>query len=302
MAINRSNIRDLLLPGLAGLTGKYPQIPARYKEFLSTGVSKMAVERFVEMRYTGLAQLKTEGGATVFDNAPGERFVWNLEHRSIGLGFAETREALDDNLYKDTFAPQTMGLMESFAQTKDIFAATLLNTGWTINPMIGGDQVALFATNHPVDNGVYANTMSVPLDLNEGAMETTLNAVRTFPDQAGLLTLARGRKMLVPLGLQWAAERLTKTELRTGTANNDISAIVSTGALPEGYSVNEFLTNQLSWYILTNVEGLVYYDRVPFELDLQVDPTTGNLLVIGYERYGIGVRNPRGAYGQNPTS
>lgn len=302
MPINRSNIRDLLLPGLAAIEGKYPQIPARFREYLSTGTSRMAVERFVEMRYTGLAQLKTEGGATTFDNAPGERWVYNLEHRSIGLGFAMTRESLDDNLYKDQFAPQTMGLLESFAQTKDIFAATLLNTINTYNPQIGGDGVALAATNHPIDNGVYANTPSVQLDLNEAALETSLNAIRTFPDQAGMLTLARGRKMIVPLALQWAAERLTKTELRTGTANNDISAIVSTGALPEGYSVVEYLTSNFAWFLLTNVQGLLYYDRIGFEMDLQVDPTTGNLMVIGYERYGIGYKNPRAIYAQTPTA
>jgi hypothetical protein len=302
MPINRSNIREFLLPGLAGIEGKYPMIPTRYKDFLSVGNSKMAVERFVEARYTGLAQLKNEGAATVFDNAPGQRFVYNLEHRAVGLGFAQTRESLDDNLYKESFQPQSMGLLESFAQTKDIFAAQLLNTGWTYNPLIGGDQVALFAPNHPIDNGVYANTLTVPLDLNESALETTLNMIRTFPDQAGLLVLTRGRKMIVPLNLQWAAERLTKTELRTGTANNDISAIVSTGALAEGYSVNEFLTSNFSWFVLTNIRGLVYYDRVPFEMDLQVDPTTGNLLVIGYERFGIGYRNPRAAFGHNPTA
>lgn len=302
MAINRAQIRELLLPGLAGIQGKYPEIPARYRDFLSTGNSKMAVERFVEARYTGLAQLKVEGGPTTFDNAAGQRFVYNLEHRSVGLGFSITREALDDNLYKDSFNPQSMGLLESFAQTKDIFAATLLNTGQTYNPMIGGDGQPLFSTAHPIDNGTYANTPTVPLDLNESAVESSLNQIRTFPDQAGLLALLRGRKLVVPVALQWVAERLTKTELRTGTANNDISAIVSTGALPEGYVVNEFLTSNFAWFILTNVMGLVYYDRVGFEMDLQVDPTTGNLLVIGYERYGIGYRNPRAVYGHYPTA
>src|SRR6478735_6524714 len=129
MAINRSQIRDLLLPGLAELEGKYPQIPARYPQIFNVASSKMAIERVAEMRYTSLAQLKGEGTATVFDNAAGERFVYNIEHRSIGLGFAITREALDDNLYKDAFSPQTMGLMESFTQTKDIFAANILNQG-----------------------------------------------------------------------------------------------------------------------------------------------------------------------------
>ena len=302
MAINRSSIRDLLLPGLAGLEGKYPQIPARYKDIFSIGSSKMSLERIAEMRYTGLAQLKAEGSATTFDNASGERFVYNILANSVALGFAITREALDDNLYKDAFNPQSMGLMESFAQTKDIFAANILNQATIVNTQIGGDGVALASTAHPIDNGTYANRPAVDLDFNESSVEFALNSVRYFPDQAGLLTMARGRKLVVPVALQWAAERLTKTEMRVGTNNNDVSALVSTGAIPEGYVVNEFLTSPYAWFLLTNVKGLVFYDRVPFEMDLQVDPTTGNLLVIGYERYGIGWKNPRGLWGSFPTA
>lgn len=302
MAINRSQIRDLLLPGLAEITGKYDDLPTRYTQIFDTGSSKMAIERIAEVRYTGLAQLKSEGGATVFDNAPGERFVFNIEHRAVGLGFAITREALDDNLYRDNFNPQSMGLMESFAQTKEIFAANILNTATTFNPLVGGDGVALCATNHPIDNGSYANRPTVDLDLNEAALETALNQIRVFPDQAGLISMTRGRKMVVPIALQWAAERLTKTELRVGTNNNDVSALFTTGALPDGYVVNEFLTSNFAWYILTNVKGLKYYNRVPFEMDMQVDPTTGNLLVMGYERYGLGWGNPRGIWATFPTA
>jgi hypothetical protein len=302
MAINRSSIRDLLLPGLADVTGKYPQIPARWRQFLSVGTSKMALERTAQMRYTGLAQLKAEGGATNFDNAEGERFVWNIEHQSIGLGFAITREALDDNLYKEQFNPQAMGLAESFGVTKEILNHQLLNTAATVNPLFGGDGVALASTAHPVDNGTFANTPTVQLDFNEAAVETALIQIRQFVDQAGLPTLARGRKAIVPLQLEFQAERLFKTELRTGTANNDVSAILSSGAVPEGYAVSEYLTSAFAWGILTTVNGLVYYDRTPFELDLQVDPTTGNLLVIGYERYGSGIKDPRGIWWTNPTA
>lgn len=302
MAINRSQIRDFLLPGLADIEGKYPQIPTRWREFLATGTSKMALERIAEARYTGLAQLKSEGSATTFDNAPGERFVWNIEHKSIGLGFAITREALDDNLYKDQFSPQSMGLVESFAQTKEILNHQLLNTATTYNPLFGGDGVALASTAHPIDNGTYANRPSVDLDFNESAVETALNQIRIFPDQAGLLAMTRGLKCIVPLALQWQAERLFKTELRTGTANNDVSAILASGALPDGYAVSEFLTSNYAWGITTNVKGLIYYDRTSFEMDLQVDPTTGNLLVIGYERYGSGIKNPRGLWWTAPTS
>jgi len=302
MAINRTQIRDFLLPGLADVEGKYPQLPTRWKEFLFQGTSKMALERIAEARYTGLAQLKNEGTATAFDNAPGERWIWNIEHRSIGLGFAITREALDDNLYKDQFNPQAMGLLESFAQTKEILNHQLLNNATTYNSAFGGDGVALAATNHPIDNGTWANRPSTDLDFNESAVETALNQIRTFPDLAGLLALTRGEKVIVPLALQWQAERLFKTELRVGTANNDVSAILSSGALPEGYCVSEFLTSNFAWGILTNVRGLVFYERTAYEMDLQVDPTTGNLLVIGFERFGSGIRNPRGLWWTAPTA
>ncbi len=302
MAINRSQITSLLLPGLAGIEGKYDQLPTRYREFLAVGTSKMALERYVENAYLGLAQLKAEGGATTFDNSAGVRFTYNIEHRSIGLGFAITREALDDDLYKEQFNPMSMGLVESFAQTKEIFAANLLNTAGTYNAMIGADGVPLLSTAHPIDGGTYANTFSVPLDFNESAVESSLNAIRVMKDQRGLLGNFRGRKVVVPLAQQWVAERLFRTEYRTGTADNDVSAIISSRALPEGYAVNEYLTGNYAWFILTNVMGLVYLQRIAFEMDLEIDPTTGNLLVIGYERYGIGYKNPRGIFGNMATA
>lgn len=302
MAINRSQIRDLLLPGLAGVEGKYPQIPTQYAQIFRRSMSKMALERVVEARYLSLAQSKNEGGQTQFDNAAGERFVYNIDIFSFGLGFAITREALSDNLYKDAFHPNAMGLAQSFAQTKEIVGANILNTATTYNSNIGGDGVALVATNHPIDGGTYANRPATDIDLNESSLETALNAIRTFPDQAGLKTFSRGQKLVVPYQLNFVAERLTKTELRTGTANNDINAIMSSGALPKGYVVNDFMTSAFAWMVLTNVEGLVCYDREPFEMDLQIDPTTGNLLVIGYERYGFGYVNPRSIWGTFPTA
>jgi uncharacterized protein YlzI (FlbEa/FlbD family) len=174
--------------------------------------------------------------------------------------------------------------------------------GTTYNPLIGGDGVALFSTAHPIDNGTYANKPSTELDLNEAALETALNQIRVFPDQAGLISMVRGKKLIVPVALQWAAERLTKTELRVGTNNNDVSAIYSTGALPDGYVVNEFLTSSFAWFVLTTVKGLGYYQRTEYEMDLQVDPTTGNLLVLGFERYGMAHKNPRAIWGTFPTA
>jgi phage major head subunit gpT-like protein len=304
MAINRSQIANLLKPGLAAITGKYKEIPTQWTQVFQRATSKMANEVGVEMRYMGLAQLKPEGGTTVFDNSAGQRYTYNIQNINLGLGFAITREALDDNLYKDKFNPQAIGLGRSFAQTWEILHANLFNTATTYNASVVGDGVALAATNHPIDGGTAANTPATPLNLNESAIETALTTIRAFPDQAGLKSLLRGRKLVVPPALQWTAERLTKTELRTNTANNDVSAIVSSGALPEGYQVMDFLTSTLAWGIETSVEdsGLMHFDRTPYEMDLQVDPTTGNLLCIGYERAGIGYFDWRALWWTVPTS
>ena len=304
MAVNLSAIKDLLLPGLRGIEGKYEQIPSQYDKIFTKHDSKLALERTAEMRYLGLAQLKTEGGQTSFDNGAGERYVYNQEHTEIGLGYAITRKAIDDNLYKTQFAPSNLGLVESFAQTKEIYGANILNTATTYNASVGGDGVALCATNHPIDGGTVANKPTVDVDLNEATLLNAMIAIRTnFKDQAGLKVFARGRRLVVPPQLEPVAIRLLKTELRPGTADNDVNAIFTTaGGLPEGYMVNDYLTSQYAWFLLTNIDGLSYMERIKFETDMQVDFVTDNLLVKGYERYSFGYYNWRSIYGSFPTS
>jgi phage major head subunit gpT-like protein len=304
MAVNLSAIKDLLLPGLRGVEGKYEMIPSQYDKIFTKHDSKMALERTAEMRYLGLAQLKTEGGQTAFDNSAGERFVYNQEHTEIALGYAITRKAIDDNLYKTQFHPSNLGLIESFQQTKEIYGANILNTATTYNASIGGDGVALCATNHPIDGGTVANRPTTDVGLNEATLLNGMISVRTnFKDQAGLKVFARARKLIVPPQLEPTAIRLTKTELRPGTADNDVNAIMMTaGGLPESYMVNDFLTSQYAWFLLTNIDGLSYMERIKFETDMQVDFVTDNLLVKGYERYSFGYYNWRSIYGSFPTS
>ena len=303
MAVNLSAIKDLLLPGLRGVEGKYEQIPSQYDKIFTKHDSKMALERTAEMRYLGLAQLKTEGGQTAFDNSAGERYIYNQEHTEIALGYAITRKAVDDNLYKTQFMPSNLGLMESFQQTKEIYGANVLNTSTTYNASVGGDGVSLVNYNHPIDGGTVANTPLVQVDLNESSLLNGMIAIRTnFKDQAGLKVFARGRRLIVPPALEPTAIRLTKTELRPGTANNDVNAIMMTaGGLPEGYFVNDFLTSTRAWFLLTNIDGLSYMERIKFETDMQVDFVTDNLLVKGYERYSFGYYNWRSIYGSLPT-
>ena len=304
MAVNLSQIKDLLLPGLRGVEGKYEQIPSQYDKIFTKHDSKMALERTAEMRYLGLAQLKTEGGQTSFDSGAGERFVYNQEHTEIALGYAITRKAIDDNLYKTQFHPSNLGLIESFQQTKEIYGANILNTATTYNANVGGDGVALCSTAHPIDGSTVANRPTTDVDLNEATLLNGMISIRTnFKDMAGLKVFARGRKLVVPPQLEPVAIRLTKTELRPGTADNDVNAILTTaGGLPEGYMVNDFLTSPYAWFLLTNIDGLSYMERVKFETDMQVDFVTDNLLVKGYERYSFGYYNWRSIWGSFPTS
>lgn len=303
MAVNLSQIRQELFPGLRGIEGKYDMIPTQWSKYLEQGTSEMALERTSEMAFLGLASVKSEGQATTFDNAAGDRFVYNQEHLEIGLGYAITRKAIDDNLYKSQFQPSNLGLMESFNQTKEIISANLLNTATTYNSSVGGDGVALCSTAHPVDGSTYANRPTTDVDLNEASLENAAIQIRTnFVDQRNLKIMARAKKFLVPAQLEYVANRLWSTELRPGTNNNDVNALRTTGSYPEGYEVLDFLTSPYAWFVLTNIKGLLYLERVKFETDMQVDFTTDNLMVKGYERYSVGYYNPRAIWGSFPTA
>lgn len=304
MPVNLSQIKDLLFPGLRGVTGQYDQIPTQWDKVFSKGTSNMALERTASMRFLGLAQLKNEGAQTRFDNNAGERFVYNQEHLEIALGYAITRKAIDDNLYKSQFRPSNLGLQQSFAQTKEIYGWNVLNTGNVHNPSIGGDGKALFATDHPIDGGTIANMPTVPQSLNESSLLSAMTSIPTsFRDNAGLKIFARARKLIVPRYQEPVAIRLTKTELRPGTADNDVNAILSTaGGLSDGYFASDFLTSNFAWFLLTNIEGLLYLQRVAFEMDMQVEFTTDNLLVKGYERWSFSYYDWRAAWGSYPTA
>lgn len=301
--VNLGAIRDLLLPGVRKITGEYKQIPTQWSKVFTSGKSKMAVERTVNMRFLGLAQLKSEGGATSYDNGAGQRYVYNQEHTEIGLGYVITRKAIDDNQYKTSFRPSNLGLQKSFAQTKEILGANVLNTATTYNSAVGGDGVALLSAAHPIDNGTFANRPTVDVDLNEATLQSALIQIRQFKDNAGLKMMCRGRKLVIPMQLEYVANRLLKTELRPGTADNDVNALLTTSALPEGYVVMDFLTSAFAWYVLTDSdEGLLYLERVPFETDMHTDFDTDNLKVKGYERYSFGYDGPRGIWGTTPTN
>lgn len=304
MPIALANIRSELLPGLFDVRGSYDMIPRQWDKVFKTHTSKMAVERSTQMAFVALPYLKEEGAATQFDNAAGERFTWAFVHIEVALGFAITRKAIDDNLYKAQFNPTNLKLQEAFSQFKEIQAANIFNLGTTYVTAQIGDGVALFSTAHPVDGSTWANTSSTAKSLNESTLLANMTNVRTqFVNERGLRILARARRLVVPPNLEGIAIRLTKTELRPGTADNDVNAILSlSGGLPEGFVVMDFLTSNFAWFLTTNIEGLIHMLRIPYESDMWVDNVTDNLLVKAYERYSFGDNDPRAAWGEFPTS
>ena len=304
MAINTAQIKDELFPGLRAVEGKYKEIPLQYDKIFAVGKSNMALERVTSMRYLGLARLKNEGGGTYFDNNAGQRYTYNQEHIEVALGYAITRKAIDDNLYKAQFQPSNLGLQFSFTQYKEIQGASILNLGTVYDANVGGDGVALFSSAHPIDGATIANIPSVPADLNESSLLSAMTSIRqNWRDNAGLKIQARARKLVVNPTLEPVAIRLVKTELRPGTADNDVNAILSTaGGLPEGHMVNDFLTSNFAWFLLTNTQGLTYLQRIPFEMDMFVDFYTDNLLIKSYERFSFSYQDWRAIWGSFPTS
>lgn len=306
--MNVSAVRDLLLPGLRGVTGEYKQWPSIWPKLFDQGKSDMAQERTASMRFLPLAQLKQDGGNTAFDNGSGEAFIYNQLHVGVGLGYAITRNAIDDNLYKAQFRPSNLGLQRSFAQTKEIYGAAVFNNATTYDASVGGDGVALLSTSHPLPAGgsgpgVWSNTPSVAVDLNEASLLNGMISIQTgFYDNAGLRMMATGKTLVIHPNNEPVAIRLLRSELRPGTANNDVNAIQSTAGGLTDYTKNVFFNNPYAWYIKTDQPGLLYLERIPFEIDMQVDFTTDNLLVKAFERYSFNYNDPRALWGTAPTS
>lgn len=303
MAISVAAAYDLLFPGLRKVAGDYKDLDRIYPKLFHVDKSYMSVERTASMRYLGLAALKNEGGPTVFDNNAGERYVYNQYHKEIGLGYAFTRKMIDDNLYRRQWKPSNLGLQKSFNQTKEIYGAYILNNATVLDATVMGDQQPLCSLSHPIDTGVVPNRFAVDMDLNEASLLNAQASIRgSFRDNAGLRMQARAKRLVVPIAMEPVAIRLLKTVLRPGTSDNDVNAILETsGGIPDGHLVHDYLTSATSWFVLTDQEGLLYLQRVAFELDMQVDFTSDNLLVKGYERYSFGWFDWRAVWGSFPT-
>ena len=301
MAISRAQLVKELEPGLNALFGlEYKQYANEWNEIFDTESSDRAFEEEVMLSGFGNAAVKPEGQGITFDDAQ-ETFTARYTNETIALAFAITEEAIEDNLYDRLASRYTKALARSMASTKNIKGAAVLNNGFTA-AYAGGDGKALFDTEHPTLAGSFSNELTTPAELNETSLEEALINIAAFTDERGLKIAAQGTKMIIPSALQFTAERLMKSEGRTGTADNDINAVKSMGMLPQGYAVNHYLTAAKKWFIKTDVpNGMKHFERAPITTKMEGDFDTGNVRYKARERYVFGFSDPRGAFGSNAT-
>ena len=305
MAISRSQLVKELEPGLNALFGlEYSRYENQHAEIYTTETSDRAFEEEVMLSGFASAPTKQEGAGVVFDQA-GETFTARYSHETIALAFAITEEAIEDNLYDRLAARYTRALARSMANTKQVKAANILNNA-QVTTATGGDGESLIGNAHPLaTGGTFSNVLATAADLNETSLEQSLIDIAGFVDERGLKIAAQGIKMIIPKELQFTAERLMKTPQRVGTADNDINAIVSMGMIPQGYRVNNFLTDTDSFFILTDVpNGLKHFVRSPVKTAIEGDFDTGNVRFKARERYSFGWSDPRCIFGNGnlPTS
>ena len=300
MAISRAQLLKELLPGLNALFGlEYARYGEEHNEIYETETSERSFEEETKLSGFSAAPVKAEGSAISYDNAQ-EAWTARYNHETIALGFSLTEEAIEDNLYDSLSARYTKGLARAMAYTKQVKAAAILNNGFSSN-FTGGDGVSLFAINHPlVNGGTNGNTPSTQADLNETSLENAVIQIAAWTDERGLLIAAKPKKLVVPPALQFVATRLLETELRVGTNNNDINAIKNNGSVPDGYTINHFLTDTNAWFLTTDVpNGLKHFVRTPLQNSMDGDFDTGNVRYKSRERYSFGWSDPLGIYGSS---
>jgi hypothetical protein len=303
MAISRAQLLKELLPGLNALFGlEYARYGEEHKELYETEKSERSFEEETKLSGFSAAPVKNEGQAIAYDNAQ-EAFTARYNHETIALGFSITEEAIEDNLYDSLSARYTKALARAMAYTKQVKAASVINNGFN-SAFPGGDGVALFSTAHPlVSGGTNSNTPSTAADLNETSLENAVIQIAAWTDERGLLIAAKPRKLVIPPSLMFVATRLLETSLRVGTTDNDINALKNNGAIPEGYTVNHFLTDSNAWFLTTDVpNGLKHFERSPLTNSMDGDFDTGNVRYKARERYSFGFSDPLGIFGSPGSS
>jgi lysophospholipase L1-like esterase len=277
---------------------EYKRYGEEHKELYETETSERSFEEETKLSGFSAAPVKNEGSAIAYDNAQ-EAFTARYNHQTIALGFSLTEEAVEDNLYDTLSARYTKALARAMSYTKQVKAAAVLNNGFTGGVNAGGDGVALFSTSHPlVSGGVNSNTQATPTDLNETALENAVIQIAQWTDERGLLIAAQPRKLVVASSNQFVATRLLETELRVATADNDINAIKNNGSIPEGYTINHYLTDPDAYFLTTDVpNGMKHFVRTPLSTSMDGDFDTGNVRYKARERYSFGFSDPLGMFG-----
>ena len=299
MAISRAQLVKELEPGLNALFGlEYKQYADQTKEIYVTESSDRAFEEEVMLSGFGDASVKPEGQGVSYDEAQ-ETYTARYTMETIALAFAITEEAIEDNLYDRLASRYTKALARSMATTKNTKGANVLNNAFysATNPTFGDGKV-LITTDHPTLSGDQRNVISTAADLNETSLETAIIDIANFKDERGLKIAAQARKMIIPVNVQFEAERLFKSQGRLATADNDINAIKSMGMVPEGYHVNNYLTDTDAWFLITDVpNGMKHFDRAPLKTAMEGDFDTGNVRYKARARYVFGASDWRGIYG-----
>ena len=298
MAISRAQLAKELEPGLNALFGmEYDRYENEHAEIFDTESSDRAFEEEVLIVGFGNAEVKTEGQGVDYDTA-NEGFTARYTHETVALAFALTEEAVEDNLYDRLGARYTKALARSMAHTKQVKAANVLNNAFS-SSYTGGDGLSLINTAHTLSGGgTWANRASTMADLNETSLENALIGISTFVDDRNMILALQGTKLIVPPQLQFIADRLLESPGRVGTADNDINAVRNMGLLPQGYSVNHFLTDTDAWFLLTDCpDGFKHFERSPISTSMEGDFDTGNVRYKARERYSFGWSNPRCVYG-----
>ncbi len=297
MAISRAQLVKELEPSLNALFGlEYKNYANEHSQIFDTENSDRAFEEEVMLSGFGNAGVKPEGSSVNYDAAT-ETFTARYTHETLALAFSITEEAIEDNLYDRLASRYTKALARSMANAKQVKAANVLNRGFN-SSYTGGDGLELFSTAHVIVSGTEQNELTTAADLNETSLEQAMIDIAALTDERGLKIAAQGRKMIVPSALQFTVERLLKSVGRTGTADNDISAVVSMNVIPQGYVVNHYLTDTDAWFIKTDVpNGLKHFVRAPIKTAMEGDFETGNVRYKARERYSFGWSDWRGVYG-----
>jgi hypothetical protein len=297
MAISRNQLVKELEPGLNALFGlEYKQYENQTTDIYTTESSDRAFEEEVMLSGFSQALVKPEGSGVAYDQAQ-ETFTARYTNETIALAFAITEEAIEDNLYDRLASRYTKALARSMAQTKQVKGASPLNNGQPTGTFTSGDNVTLFNNSHPTLAGTFSNTLATAADLNETSLEQALIDIAALTDERGLKIAAKGMKMIIPSALQFTAERLMASAGRVGTADNDINAIKSMGMIPQGYSVNNYLTDTDAFFIITDVpNGMKHFERTPMTTKMEGDFDTGNVRYKARERYVFGVSDYRGVF------